>query len=216
MPKVPEKGKKPSWAIEVDDADVSLAMALLQDLKLPRPPRLKTQTLAQSVGLIDTPTAERLRQLEAQEGDLEDSLETIDGVASASVELVVPPPPRPGQTVLPSKASVLLRVQPAAQEKMQMQRAELRALVAGAVDGLKADDVMLVIDPVLARAAPAKSDPKVSMRTLIAVLGVTLTLVAGLVVWLGWRMGRRQRNPESATSVAMLAASPSRKAVVAS
>jgi len=41
-------------------------------------------------------------------------------------------------------------------------------------------------------------------------------LVAGLVVWLGWRMGRRQRSPESATSVGTLGASPSRKAVVAS
>ena len=99
--KVAEKGKKPTWAIELDDTQATEAMRVLNELKLPRPARLKTQTLAQSVGLIDTPSAERLRQLEAQEGDIEESLETMDGVASAAVELVVPPPPRPGQLATP-------------------------------------------------------------------------------------------------------------------
>src|SRR4051812_45488699 len=119
--KVAEKGKKPTWAIELDDAQATEAMRVLNELKLPRPARLKTQSLAQSVGLIDTPAAERLRQLEAQEGDIEESLETMDGVASVSVELVVPPPPRPGQVSVPSKASVLVRAQPVALEKLQMQ-----------------------------------------------------------------------------------------------
>lgn len=190
--KVAEKGKKTTWAIELDDNQATEAMRVLNELKLPRPARLKTQTLAQSVGLIDTPSAERLRQLEAQEGDIEESLETMDGVASVAVELVVPAPPRPGQLAMPSKASVLVRVQPIALEKLQMQRAELRALVAAAVEGLKADDVVLVIDPVTIPTPPAREEPA-GMRPLVIVLGLCLSLVALAVVFLSWRLRSSQR-----------------------
>lgn len=193
--KVAEKGKKPTWAIELDDSQATEAMRVLNELKLPRPARLKTQALAQSVGLIDTPAAERLRQLEAQEGDIEESLETMDGVASVSVELVVPPPPRPGQVPVPSKASVLVRAQPVALEKLQMQKAELRALVAAAVDGLDADDVVMVIDPVIIPSPPAKEDPASGMRPLVIVLGFSLSVVAMLVVFLSWRLRLSKRAP---------------------
>jgi type III secretion protein J len=192
--KVAEKGKKPTWAIELDDAQATEAMRVLNELKLPRPPRLKTQTLAQNVGLIDTPSAERLRQLEAQEGDIEESLETMDGVTSVSVELVVPPPARPGQTAVPSKASVLVRVQPIALEKLQMQKAELRALVAAAVDGLNADDVVMVIDPVIIPMTPERPDAATGMRPLVIVLGLCLSIVAMLVVFLSWRLRTNKRS----------------------
>ncbi len=209
--KVAEKGKKPTWAIELDDAQATEAMRVLHELKLPRPARLKTQTLAQSVGLIDTPSAERLRQLEAQEGDIEESLETMDGVASVAVELVVPAAPRPGQPVVPSKASVLVRVQPFALEKLQMQRAELKALVAAAVDGLKADDVVLVIDPVTIPTAPPREEGS-GMRLLVIVLGLSLSLVAMLVVFLSWRL--RASKKVVAPAVAPAAAPPAQRPVI--
>ncbi|MBE2254108.1 MAG: flagellar M-ring protein FliF, partial [Myxococcus sp.] len=94
--KVPEKGKKPTWAIELDDAKSTEALRVLTELKLPRKGRKTTQALVETASLIETPQAEKLRALEAQEGDLEESLETMDGVKAAAVELVVPAPPRPG------------------------------------------------------------------------------------------------------------------------
>lgn len=198
--KVAEKGKKPTWAIELDDGDATEAMRVLTELKLPRPQRLKTQTLAQNAGLIDTPAAERLRQLEAQEGDIEESLETMDGVASAAVELVVPPAPRPGQPVVASKASVLLRVQPDALERLQMQRGELRALVAAAVDGLKSDDVVLVIDVVSIPAPVTRPAPSGdAMRPLVVILGATLTALAFLLVLLAWRLKKSKPAPSATT-----------------
>jgi type III secretion protein J len=99
--KVPEKGKKPTWAIELDDGKATDALRVLTELKLPRKPRKTTQALVESASLIETPSAERLRQLEAQEGDLEEALETMDGVKSAAVELVVAAPPRPGSLPRP-------------------------------------------------------------------------------------------------------------------
>ncbi len=210
--KVPEKGKKPTWAIELEDAQATEAMRVLNELKLPRPARLKTQTLAQNVGLIDTPSAERLRQLEAQEGDIEESLEAMDGVASVNVELVVPAPPRPGQVAAPSKASVLVRVQPIALEKLQMQRAELRALVAAAVDGLNPDDVVLVIDPVTIPIVPAKEETSSGMRPLVIVLGLSLSVVAMLVVFLSWRL-RSTKRVSAAVAPSVQAPAPQRPVI---
>jgi type III secretion protein J len=194
--KVPEKGKKPTWAIELDEARATEAMRVLTELKLPRPQRLKTQALAQSTGLIETPAAERLRQLEAQEGDIEEALETMDGVTSASVELVVPPAPRPGSPPVPSKASVLLRVQPDAMERLQQQRGELRALVAAATDGLSADDVVLLIDAVmLPPSPPPSSSTASSLRPLVIAMGAALTVVAVVMMFLAWRLRQARSAP---------------------
>jgi type III secretion protein J len=120
--KVPEKGKKPTWAIEIDLKHANEALGVLTELKLPRAARATTRGLMQTTSLIETPSTERLRQLEAQEGDLEEALETMDGVTSAAVELVVPPAPRPGAAPVPSKASVLIRVRPEALERLDQQR----------------------------------------------------------------------------------------------
>lgn len=194
--KVPEKGKKPTFAIELDDSQATEAMRVLNELKLPRPARLKTQTLAANAGLIDTPSAERLRQLEAQEGDIEEALETMDGVASASVELVVPPAPRPGLPATPSKASVLLRVQPDALERVEQHGGRLRALVAASVEGLNAEDVVLVVDPVVIPPVVAKPEVR-STRPLAAALGVALSVLAMVMVALAFRMRQlKQRTVE--------------------
>lgn len=213
--KVPEKGKRPTWAIELDERRAAEALRVLAELKLPRPQRLKTQALAQSGGLIDTPSAERLRQLEAQEGDLEETLETLDGVASASIELVVPPPPRPGQPAVPSKASVLVRARPGAVERLQRQKGELRALVAAGVDGLQADDVVLVFDVVALQPTVEREVPK-DLRTLVFALGVALSVLASLLVYAAWRLRlatTADRQPQPPAAPAPAPAAPPRPVV---
>jgi type III secretion protein J len=198
--KVPEKGKKPTWAIELDDDKSTDALRALTELKLPRKARKTTQSLVETANLIETPQAEKLRALEAQEGDIEEALETMDGVKSASVELVVPAAPRPGSQPTPSKASVLLRVQPESQERLQQQRAELRALVAASVDGLHSDDVVLVLDPVTVQApivpvaidAPPPSEN--GMRAMVVVLGLVLAVLASALIIIFFRLRKKESS----------------------
>jgi len=207
--KVPEKGKKPTWAIELDDNKATDALRVLTELKLPRKARKTTQSLVETANLIETPQAEKLRALEAQEGDIEEALETMDGVKSASVELVVPVAPRPGTPPTPSKASVLLRVQPEAQERLQQQRAELRALVAASVDGLHTDDVVLVLDPVtvqtpvipIAIDAPAPSEN--GMRAMVVVLGLVLAVLASALIIIFFRLRKKESNAQPPAPVAV-------------
>jgi type III secretion protein J len=195
--KAPEKGKKPTWAVEVEEEETTLALQVLTELKLPRPPRSTLRSLVQSPGLIETPAAERLRQLAGQAGDLEQALETLGGVTQASVELVVSSPPRPGQAGTPSKAAVVLRVRPEALEHLTQQRPELRALVAGGVEGLKADDVVLVLDPVtLDPALPAR--PAEGSRPLVLALTAGVSLASVVLVALALVLRRRREAPRTA------------------
>lgn len=214
--KVPEKGKKPTWAIELPDDKSTDALRVLTELKLPRKARKTTQALVETASLIETPQAEKLRALEAQEGDIEEALETMDGVKSASVELVVPPAPRPGMPATPSKASVLLRVHPDAVERLQQQRAELRALVAASVDGLKHDDVVLVLDTVVvgipsASVVPLTPDSPApsGLRAMVVVLALVLAVLAGALVIIFFRL----RKKESAVAPPVTAPAPPRPVI---
>jgi type III secretion protein J len=196
--KVPEKGKKPTWAIEVDDERATDAMRVLTELKLPRAARPTTRSIIANAGLIETPAAERLRQFEGLKGDLESTLETMDGVSSASVALVVPTSPRPGMPVIPSKASVLLRVRPEALDHLTQQRANVRALVAGSVDGLSPDDVVLVLDQVVLQPVIEEplGKPNNGLRWLVIAMGLALSLVSVVVVVLAWKLRAPKHAPE--------------------
>ena len=201
--KVPEKAKKPTWAVEVEDANATDAMRILTELKLPRPSKLTTRQISEQSSLIETPQAERLRALEAEEGDIEQALESMDGVTSAAVELVVPAAPRPGVAPTPSKASVLIRVQPDSMDRLTQQRAELRALVAASVEGLKPDDVVLVLDPVTSHVASLPAEkPAQPLRALVIAMGAVLTVLAMLLVVLGVRMRSQQKLSKRAPVLA--------------
>ncbi len=210
--KVPEKGKKPTWAIELDDDHATDALRVLTELKLPRPARTTTREVTSQSSLIETPGAERLRQLEALEGDIEQMIEGMDGVASAGVELVVPAAPRPGQPIVPSKASALIRVLPPAFERLQQQQTAIRALIAGSVDGLKSDDVVVLIDVVSSQVTTpvvvvATSD---RLRVVVIAMGLSLSALAAALVAMGLKLQRRKTS-----AAAMAPTEPASPAVVA-
>lgn len=195
--KLPEKGKKPTWAVEVPDDSGSDALRILTELKLPRPHRTTTRDVAQPSGLIETPSSEKLRQMEALEGDLEQTIETMDGVVSAGVELVVPSAARPGAPVSASKASAFVRVQKASYERIQQQREQLRSLISGSVEGLKLDDVTLMVDAVEEHAplVPPGLSIASKLRAAIYVLSTLLVIVAGLLIVTTLRLRKARAQP---------------------
>jgi type III secretion protein J len=215
--KVAEKSKKPTWAIEVEDAHATDALRVLAELKLPRPHRATTQSLTSQSSLIETPATERLRQLEAEEGDIELALEGMDGVASADVELVVPPAPRPGQSAVPSKASLLLRVTPERADHFEQQRAGLKALVAASVEGLKPDDVVLYIDQVSTVVPRPVPHPAEGVRWLLSMLAALVTVLSASILVLVMRLRRHPlRGAEARGAAAPVpSAAPARPVVSA-
>ncbi|TSC32152.1 flagellar M-ring protein FliF [Corallococcus sp. Z5C101001] len=193
--KVPEPGKKPTWAIEVADAQSSDAVRILAELGLPRAAVETGCDVFGGSGLVRSPLEEQVCRVRGMERELEKTLQTVDGVLLARVHLVVPPPPRPGQAPMPSKASAMLRAVPGGAERVRKSADTLRELIAGGVEGLSPEAVSLRVDEVTTRvAAPSPQGGAVPfrMRVLLALLGVLVTGLSGALVWvmLRWRQDR--------------------------
>jgi type III secretion protein J len=188
--KVPEAGKKPSWAIEVVEEQASDAVRILAELGLPRPASEQGCDVFGGGGLVRSPVEEQLCRVRVMERELEKTLQTVEGVLLARVHLVVPPPPRPGHQTVPSKASAMLRVAPGHAEQVKSSREMLRALVAGGVEGLSAEAVSLMVDEVSTRVVVATQggSPQVRLRVLLAVLSLAVTGLSAALILLTLRL----------------------------
>jgi type III secretion protein J len=217
--KLVEPGKKPTWSIEVPESQGADAVRILAELGLPRLEPEAGCDVFGTGGLIRTPVEEQVCRLQVLERGLEKTLQALEGVLIARVHLVVPPPPRPGQPALPSKASVLLRAQPGQAAALRGARESLRALVAGGVEGLSVEGVSLMVDEVPTRVAPPSSRVPVHLRLriLLAGLAVAVSGLAVALVLLSVRLrharAQVERPPSPVPSPArpMVTASGSRK-----
>jgi type III secretion protein J len=190
--KIVEDGRPPTWAVEVDPADAADAVRVLAELGLPRTRPAGVRELLRP-GLVPDPVEQHALLLEAQSGELARTLEAVDGVVSARVHLVRPQPTRTGAPGAPTKASVYLRAQPAAAAHLETMREELRALVAGSVEGLEPGAVTLVVSEVVSSVPPRAPAP---VRSFWIPVSLGLVLVgggaAGVAVFLRRRASRRK------------------------
>ncbi|MDQ3263334.1 MAG: flagellar M-ring protein FliF [Myxococcota bacterium] len=195
--KVLEPGKKPTWAIEVDEDRAPDAVRVLSELGLPRPAAQGFSELFGKGSLVPTPTEERALYIQALSGELARTLEGVEGVTGARVHLVVPASPRPGAPAVASKAAAYLRVRAGRAAELNGMREQLAGLIAGSVEGLSPDSVSLVIDEVTATvvATPAQAPPNQRVRVLLATFGGAVVLLAATAILLALRL-RSARPPE--------------------
>ncbi len=208
--KVPETGKKPTWAIEVTEDQASDAVRILAELGLPRPVADEGCDVFGGGGLVRTPVEEQLCRVQVMERGLEKTLQTVEGVILARVHLVVPPPPRPGQQLAPAKASAMVRVAPGHAEQVRASREMLRALIAGGVEGLLPESVSLMVDEVSTRvvATVPSPSPLVRLRILLGVLGLGLTGLSVVLVLVTLRLRHYRALAESRPVPAPVPARP--------
>ncbi|WP_426754127.1 flagellar M-ring protein FliF [Myxococcus sp. Y35] len=217
--KVPEAGKKPTWSIEVADEHASDAVRILSELGLPRPPEEVGCDVFGGGGLVRTPVEESVCRVRVMERGLEKTLQSVEGVLLARVHLVVPAPPRVGQTPGPSKASAMLRVAPGSAARVRQSSETLKVLLAGGVEGLSPESVSLLVDEVSTRVeVPASGGPSplTRLRVLLAVLGLMVTGLAVALVLVTLRMRHyRDRAPAPAAPAGparpVLSPGPARK-----
>lgn len=180
--KVAEEGKKPTWAIEVEEGRATESVRILADLGLPRPKAEGFDEVFGKGSLVPTATEERVRYQQALSGELEKTLESFDGISSARVHLVVSPQTRTGQAPVASKASAFLRVRPGHAEQLAAKRAELQALIAGSVDGLSPSAVTVVVDEVSMTVVPVQPKRPFPWTRVAAGVGVLATLMGLLLL----------------------------------
>jgi type III secretion protein J len=206
-----ERSADRSWNISVDDADAVVATELASAYALPRGGHANLGELFSRQGLISSPEEDRVRFVYGVSQELSETLEKIDGVLLARVHIVLPEkdPMEPAQDTLPS-ASVMMRYR--SDYNLELMRDRIRALVAGAVEGLTPARVsltLLAVTPVLTFPGRCADDGDIAgaagavaatdcvrdganpSRTtaLLGVLALLVLLSAGFM-WL-WRSQKR-------------------------
>ena len=167
--------------------DVPRALAAMRDEQLPRPRPVGVLDAMDKGALVPSQAAEHAQYVAGLSGDLERTLEGVDGVLGARVHLNLPEPdPLRDGPPLKASASVLLEHRGSAPP---ITTDAVQRLVAGGVAGLATADVAVVM---VSRAAPAaRTEAQLahvgpiavargSVRPLQLALGVLVMLVAGL------------------------------------
>lgn len=183
--KEPDPTADGKWRVDVASEDVPHALAALRDEELPRSLHTGVLDAVGKGSLVPSEAAEHAQLVAGMAGNLEQSLEGVDGILSARVHLNVPTP-SPLRDSAPShgSASVLLEhrgsTPPLSADSVQR-------LVAGGVAGLLPTDVAVVM---ISRSAPAAfagsqfghvgpiSVARASMRKLQAALVALVAIVA--------------------------------------
>lgn len=190
-----------AFAVRVAQGDAVRALDVLHTLGLPRGRRTGFAEIYGQPSLVPTATEERARYLEALAGEIERTLETVDGVVSARVHLVLEEADGLGEKPKsPAQAAVLLKTRAGP----LLKEAEVQKLVAGSVPGLAPSAVAVVSTPAveipgageLAPVGPLRVTPgtrSVLVTALFVVLGV-LALLAALLLFTARRLAAAQRE----------------------
>ena len=195
------------FAVVVAKADALRAMELMRSLGLPRGPRAGFGEIYKQPSLVPTPTEERARYVEALAGEIARTLETVEGVVSARVHLVLPEPDPlavDGKPRVVAQAAVLLKAR--AGRPTPIGERDVQKLVAGSVPGLDPSAVAVVVTPAieipttpganLVALGPLRMTPdsRVTFVLGLAAACVLIALLAGLVLVLSRRLSTVQRK----------------------
>ena len=207
--KLPDEGASSgsgaSYTIRVTHGDSTRAVDLLAALGLPRDKRRGFAETYGQPSLIPTPSEERARYLDATAGEIERTLETVDGVVNARVHLVLEendPLAVDSKPKSAARAAVLLKARPGA---APISAADVQKLVAGSVAGLDAAAVGVVVtsaaEPSEATAAaltplgPLRMSPGTRPLLIGAVVAalLVLALLATLLLVTARRLAALER-----------------------
>ena len=141
--KEPDPDHEGRWRITVQKTDGPTAVALLEQSNLPPPP---TPGVLEALGdgsIVPSRTSEHARLVAGMAGDLERSLQEVNGILAARVHLAVPPQDglNIGSHSQAPTASVLLRHRGPTPPLTEV---DVQRLVSGAVPGLDAQHVSVV------------------------------------------------------------------------
>ncbi|MDR5828598.1 type III secretion inner membrane ring lipoprotein SctJ [Caballeronia sp. LP006] len=188
-----ERNADKTWTVSVDEDEAVTATELTGAYALPHASHANLGELFSRQGLISSPEEDHVRYVYGLTEELAATLETIDGVLVARVHIVDPQrDPLLGPPMLPS-ASVMVRYRSDA--NLEPMREKIRALVAGAVQGLTQDKVYVTLVPVMpvvtqidlcaqtGHCPPPLADQRKVERVLIVLTVMALLLILAVWVW---------------------------------
>lgn len=211
------QGPGERYRVFVAREDLAAALAVLRDARLPREEAPGIAELFADRGLVPSASEERARQAAATAGELARSIEAFSGVERARVHLALPDPSARLLDEAPSAARASVLIERRAEARVD--EPGVRALVAGAVPQLSAEDVAVV----LTDAPPARArEPHLvtlgpitvtrgSAGALKALLAASFTLnliLAAALVLSRARRGAARGGPATAATATTEATRP--------
>jgi type III secretion protein J len=136
-----------TWAISVPSDSTAQAWAVLEEYRLPREQERRFADVFGKNKLVVTPREEQALFLEALQGELSQTVESIKGVIDARVHLVMPEKDLSGNFQGMPKASVVVEYLPTPQGVPPIQRPEVQQVIAHAVEGMAAENVSVILKP---------------------------------------------------------------------
>ncbi len=197
----------PTFRVGVGPDEVARAVTVLNASGLPHREQAGFAEAYGQASLVQTASEERARAAQAVAGEIARTIQRIDGVLDARVHVALPDArdaPLDEASIPHPSASVLVRY---AGARAPYEDDALRRLVAGAVHGMRVEDVAVVgmsrpIAPASTEARLAWIGPiavaRGSLPTLRLVLGVSIGLnvvLAGGLILFGTRRRRDDDNP---------------------
>ena len=141
-------GKAVLWNISVDDTQANEAMALLNQVGLPRRPSQSLLSIFSNVGLVPTGMQDKIRYQEGLAEQIANTIRKIDGVLEAEVRLSFPEedPLNPTATKQKITASVFVKHNGVLDDPNAHLATRIKRLVAGSINGLDYDNVTVIGD----------------------------------------------------------------------
>jgi type III secretion protein J len=146
--KQPDNLEGGTWKVMVPRSDVVKVWSVLQQYRLPASPGRRFQDVFGKNKLVVAPIEEKALFLEALQGEISHTLETVSGVVAARVHVAIPEPDLSGQAPKGAKASVMLEYHPDASGQAPIRQEDVARLVAAAVSDLLPENVSVVMQPI--------------------------------------------------------------------
>jgi type III secretion protein J len=146
--KEPDNAEAGTWKVVVPRKDASRVWSVLQGYRLPSTRGRRFQDVFGKSKLVMAPLEEKALFLEALQGEIAHTLESVSGIVSARVHVAIPEPDLSGQTTHEVKASVMLEYHPDPSGRPPLREEEVRGVVASGVNDLKPENVAVVMKPI--------------------------------------------------------------------
>ncbi len=182
-------GEEEKWTVSVAQSEFAKSVDILRTRGLPHEQFESMGTVFKPGGINETPLAQRARLNYALSQELSQTINEIDGVVSARVQLAMPQPSPLTNDVKPSSASVLVKYRSGFD--LRSQKASIQSLVAKGVEGLSFDQVEVIMVPAQALPLAKRSNDGVSFGTIGRIL---LALFALGILLFAARAWMRQRK----------------------
>ncbi len=161
-----EDAEKNLWTVIVPKGQEGDAWLILKEHRMPPAPKRGFKDVFGKSKLVVTPLEEKALYLEALQGEIATSLQSLNGVIDAYVHLVLPDTDISGQPIGEAKASVLVLYRTPHGGGAPILPEEVKKLVAHAVANLRPENVDVIMKPIAVASGTEAQETPANLVTL--------------------------------------------------